>query len=345
MATSFSDKASAIEGVGKRYERTLGKDGVTTLRDLLSIQPEQLHTFYPVLSLQSLREWRAAAWLLTLDDMTPDLAECLVAAGIMSVSQLADAGLQTLERAVKTSEEKHQIKEPPSLYQLAALQRDAGRHRTDTVVVGFLHDAADGKIIETATARVGNRSSQVGPDGAFLITGVHPGPNVLVIAADGYPELRFRIISKSGRVTGPIKFKLKKLENAPEAKPLSERDGAQIQIRGDSRIRRKMVGLDELPDDTWLRYHQDYADGYVKLLHVHRTRIGRDVFTERVKLPRDDVPKDAKVGTMLHWKDAVLHVSDKTRQEIALEHFKKFSPPFEIKSTRTIVPRTRLERI
>lgn len=345
MATSFSDKASTIEGVGKKYERTLAKSGVTTLRDLLSIQPERVHALYPVLTLQSLREWRAAAWLLTLDDMTPDLAECLVAAGIMSVSQLADAGLQTLERAVKTGEEKHQIAEPPSIYKLAALQRDAGRHRTDTVVLGFLHDVADGKIIETGSARVGNRTSQVGPDGVFLITGVHPGPNVLVLDADGYPELRFGVMSTSGRVTGPIKFKLQKLEKTPDAKPLREHAGAEIQITGDSRIRRKTIGLDGLPDDTWLRYHQDYADGSVKLLHVHRTRVGRDVFTERVKLLRDEVPKDAKVGTMLHWKDAALHVSDKTRKEIALDHFKKFSPPFEITSTRTLVPRTRLERI
>lgn len=345
MATTFSDKASTIEGIGTKYERTLAKAGVITLRDLLSIQPDPLHQFYPVLPLQSLREWRAAAWLLTLDDMTPDLAECLIEAGITSIPQLADAGLQTLERAVTTGEEQHKIKNPPSVYKLAELQRDAAKRSSNTLVTGFLKDATDGQIIEAATVRAGNRRTQVSPDGSFLIAGLDAGSALLVIEADGYPTLRVRVTTQSDRVTGPISFTLRKLDGVPEPTPLSEHQGAELQITGDSRIRRKTIALDALPDDTWLHYHADYAEGQAKLVHMHRTRIGRDVVSERVKLERSDLPKGAQVGAMLHWKDGALHVSDKTMKDVAFEHFKKFRPPFEVVSTRIIVPRTRLERI
>ncbi len=127
MATRFSERVSAIQGIGTAYQETLSGVGVSYLRDLLSLEPERLHALEPALPLASLREWRSAAWLLTLDDMTPDMAECLVAAGIANVSQLADAGLQTLERALQKSVEKNEFKDPPSLYGLAALQRDAAK--------------------------------------------------------------------------------------------------------------------------------------------------------------------------------------------------------------------------
>ncbi len=56
MATDFSQNTAAIEGIGPKYAELLGLNGVKTLRDLLSLQPDWLHGQEPALPLGSLRE-------------------------------------------------------------------------------------------------------------------------------------------------------------------------------------------------------------------------------------------------------------------------------------------------
>jgi len=282
---------------------------------------------------------------MTVEGMTPDIAECLVAAGITRISRLAEAGLQTLERALAQGEAKNKINDPPSLYKLAELQRAAAKSSTGTLITGFLKDRSTGKLLEGARVRAGGRSTRIGADGAFLITGAQPGRVLLEVDADDYPPFRLPVMTKAGRVSGPFTLQLGKLEGQPKPEPLHEHSGAQLQIRGTTRSRLETIGLNDLPDDTWLRYQKDYADGQVKLLHVHRRRLGRDVFTQRVKLPGSEIPDGARQGSMLHWKGGALHASDKTMKEIAFEHFAKGRPPFKSTYVRTKVPSNRLERI
>lgn len=345
MTTRFSSKVSIVEGIGTKYEGALNAARVSTLRDLLTIQPERLHRRHPKLPLKSLRDWRSAAWLMSVDGMTPNIAECLVAAGINRISDLAEAGLQTLERALADGEKLDKINDPPSLYKLAELQRAAAKGSAGTLITGFVKDGESGKFLEGASVRAGRHATRVEPDGSFLIQGVEPGRTVLVVDADGYRPFRLPIATKAGRVCGPITFQIGKLEIPRSTEPLREHSGAQLQIRGDSRSRLKDIALADLPEDTWLRYQKDYKDGQVKLLHIHRTRVGRDVFTERVKLPGSEVPKEASLGSMLHWKDGALHASDKTMKEVSFEHLKKRRPPFVSTFVRTLIPANRLERI
>lgn len=345
MTTKFSSNVSAIEGIGTEYSTALDAAGVSTLRDLLTIQPVTLHRRKPGLPLKRLRDWRSAAWLMAVDGMTPDIAECLVAAGINRISELADAGLQTLERALAKGEQQNKINDPPSLYKLAELQRAAAKDSAGTMITGFVKDQETGKFLEGTAIRVGRRTTRAGPDGSFLITGVEPGRTVLVIDSDEHSTLRLPLTTKAGRVCGPVTVQLARRDASWPAEPLPEHSGAQLQIRGESRARLKTIELQALPEDTWLRYQKDYKDGRVKLLHIHRTRIGRDVFVELVKLPRSDVPKEASLGSMLHWKNGALHASDKTMKEVSFEHYQKRRPPFTSTRVRTLVPANRLERI
>ena len=132
----FFRPVSDIEGIGPEYAARLKAQQVESLYQLFFVKPVSLRRIDKTLPLARLRAWRSAAWLLTIDNVSPDIAECLVAEGVDTVGKLAKAGLQSLERAIKEGVETGKIADPPSIYKLAEIQRMALTRADASVVAG-----------------------------------------------------------------------------------------------------------------------------------------------------------------------------------------------------------------
>src|SRR3954463_11747988 len=100
---------SVIEGIGPAIETALAAVGIQSIADFLRKGPDYVHRTLPATSLQRAERWCGAALLLQIDGISPDLAEAFSAAGIENPSDLADAGLLTLERAVKAAHDGRRL--------------------------------------------------------------------------------------------------------------------------------------------------------------------------------------------------------------------------------------------
>jgi hypothetical protein len=308
-----------IEGVGPQYAERLQARQISSLYQLLYAKPAALHRADPSLPLGELRAWHAAAWLLTVDQVSPNIAECLVDAGIDSVAKLADSGLRTLELAITDGVTKHKISDPPSLYKLAEIQKSAAKLADTSVLSGQLLDKDTGQPLAGFSIRIGRAISVTRDDGTFVVAGISPGPQRVTLGVDGASRGMVGLAVPKHTALGPLTIKARRPKPPIARTPLRESEGAQLRITPNTQTRVKETPLAELDDGAWLTYRQDYEDGRVKLLNRDRTRVGSEVFLERVKLPKADLPEGAKRGSLLQWKDGSFLLSEKSWKEVSLD--------------------------
>src|SRR5258707_1128326 len=113
-----------LEGIGPERAQILKDSEIYTIADMFAARAPRVHTLLGNVGARQVGNWFCAAMLLRVEGITPSLAEVLVDAGIRSVSKVADAGLQTLERAIKAGVDAGKIPALPSLYKLADIQRE-----------------------------------------------------------------------------------------------------------------------------------------------------------------------------------------------------------------------------
>jgi Domain of unknown function (DUF4332) len=153
-ASFLLSSPAVIEGIGPARADALKASGIETIAEMFAAGARRVHQMLPRTGPRQVGSWFVAAQLLRVDDMTPNLAEALVDAGIRSVPQLAEAGLRTVELAVDRALNDGKLQEKPSLYNLAGLQRDAWRVRERGMLAGRIL-TPDGNPIAGAEVRAG----------------------------------------------------------------------------------------------------------------------------------------------------------------------------------------------
>ena len=181
------ESPEVIEGIGPKRGQSLSEAGISNIAQLFTKNPAVAHAAMPELSHQQVANLYRAAVLLRINDMTADLAEAFVDAGVKSVEKVAESGLQTLERAVKEAADKGKISDTPSLYRLAGYQRDAWRARDKGMVAGRL-TATNGDPIPDIEVTLAGDTTQTGDDGWYGFDRVPEGNHTLKIFWSGRME-------------------------------------------------------------------------------------------------------------------------------------------------------------
>lgn len=329
MPSFLSQSPKIIEGIGDVTEAALRDAGITTIAELLWHGQRRSEGELP----QNMRAgiqpgWVAAAFLLQVQKMTPDRAEGLVAAGIDSVEELAGAGLQTLERAMERAVETGRMREAPSLYQLAELQRHAASLRGTGLVRGRVVDAESGEALAGVKVSAGRKSTETDSDGAFYMSGIPAGSAPLSIAAPERRPFSVPVVVHAGRISAPVRVRINRRSTPPAAPRVSrEADGALIWAGKGSTVRIEPRTLEELPDGTYLLFRETRS-GKARLLHLYRTQIGSEIVSDRVEIDPEKLPAGARPGSVLQLKDGVLGGTELTLRDVARQKLEAVLPGY-----------------
>ncbi len=333
------DSPAVIEGIGEVHENSLREAGIATIADLLKYTAGEIQKMIPRTSLRQIVEWFASASLLRVEGVTPDMAEALIDAGIDSEDALAEAGLQTLERAVKKAKEARKLKgDVPSLYALAAIQREAWRIRGRGIVLGSVTNASANTPLSGMTVRAAGRTTQTDAEGRFCFIDLPEGEIWLALRLR-HAELTLPVIVKAGRVSGPVTIRIE-MPPVDESEPAvyRESDGYLVTPTGGARVRFETVELGEIDSDAYLQVRYYKRDGTVRLLNLYRSRIGPEVIAEHVYVQEEQLPDSADVGTILHYQDGILNLTALTPQDIARKKFEAVMGNVELRPIKRLVP-------
>lgn len=99
----------AIEGIGPAYASRLNAQGVITIPQLLAVDANQVGSLIGATP-ELVKQWQAMAELIRVKGIGPQSAEVLVAAGILSVKQLAAETAENVSRKVKDAERGRKVR-------------------------------------------------------------------------------------------------------------------------------------------------------------------------------------------------------------------------------------------
>lgn len=328
---------SLIEGIGPKRVKQLKQAEITNIAELLATDAEFLAAALEGVSAETVSKWQGAGLLLQFDAITPDLAEALVDNNILTINRLADMGLQTFERIVKKAHENKTMAddETYSIYNLAAIQREAGKQRNTGMVFGTI-SAVDDEPIADAKLLIGTRSGETDAHGRFVIAGILMGLQPVLISF-GNVRLSDEMFVYGNRMNDPLVLTVD-VKQSEAGTPTSDYESGLIGLDGTSEQIIETVELSDLPDPTFLRITGTLKDGTIRLIHLYREARGLEVVSARVEVTEADLPDGAAVGDVLEWSDRKLKMSKKTHMDIALTKLARTLGPQKLTLTEVIDP-------
>lgn len=337
-APIFRQSPSVVEGIGEAHASTLHAAGITTLSEMLRRTPEQIERLVPRASLTQIRGWFAAAWLLRVEGVTPDIAEALVAAGITGASALANAGLQTVERAIADAVAKKTLHSAPSLYKLAALQRSADGFRSTGGVYGKATNLTTGAPLAGVVISSGDHRTETDADGYFELRSVAAGRASLTVSSDRRRSTCAFFI-KTEQMIGPLTLKITERAPAKAVTPVREADGAFVSPGRSKSVTLIDRKLEDMPNGTYLRVREISESGSVRLLHLFKTRVGREIQGDVVIIEKAQLPAGTKVGDILQYQDKALKLTKLSLRDVATQKLQNTFGNVKLTTVERVDPR------
>ena len=312
------ESPEAIEGIGPERVKKLKDGRIDTIADMFAARAPRVRKLLGNVSPRQVGDWFCAATLMRVEGISPDIAEVLVNEGIRSVSQLGDAGLQTLERAVKAGVDAGKIPSAPSIYKLADLQREAWRARDRGMLAG--------QVLDDQRAPISGAHVQIGPydmdtdqSGRYAFHAIPQGEVNIMISVDAHRELKStRKTVSAGKLTGPVKHKLP----PPPATPLSpttidEFDGELIVHTARTSHKLEILPLDQFREGTYFLVREFRSDGRARLLSLFKRRVGTTIYIQRALVATDEMPPTPQVGDVLLLTGGRLDKTSLTTLDVA----------------------------
>jgi hypothetical protein len=296
----FLESPAVIEGIGRRRAAALEQAGIHSVAEMLLAGPRATHRALTRVARRQVGDWFATALLLRVSEMTPNLAEALVAGEIRSVRRLSEAGLQTLERAMKRAVDDGKLAEAPSLYRLAEYQRDAAAVRDRGVVVGKVVDRTRQRPVPGVSVWGVRRETETDGRGVFAFTNVPAGPLRLAVDAPGRrTPVPFTVRVEAGRIAAARLRLPPRPRGRPAPREIRESDGKLVWHGRSSLPRLVTRALSDVPDGVHLLLQSVGRAGEGRLVNLYKTRVGNVVLTERVDVAAADLPAGAAAGDVL----------------------------------------------
>jgi Carboxypeptidase regulatory-like domain/Domain of unknown function (DUF4332) len=308
-----------IQGIGPERARLLKDAAIGAIADMFAARAPRVHKLLGDVSAREVGNWFCAATLLRVEGMTPAIAAVLVDAGLRSVSKVAEAGLQTLERAIKAGVDAGHVPSLPSLYKLADLQQEAWRARDRGMVAGQVQDNARAPIAG-AKVKLGPYSTTTDDGGRYAFDGVPEGKFSTVITGAGRPgPLSVAPLTViAGKLTGPVTHRIPPATPTTFSPPtVDEFDGELIVNTARTSTQLDSLELDKFRDGAYFLTREIRSDGRAQLLSFYKRRIGTTIHIDRVLVAPADLPANTKVGDVLLLSSGHLQQTSLTPSDVA----------------------------
>lgn len=303
-----------IEGIAEERGTLLKEAGVFCVEDLLAANESLLwrdlkkNEGFPIASLAT---YVGAARLMQVDGLDGQMAEALTRAGRGSLQRLAAPAPGQIVEDIAAAKEAGIIPSTIDLDTAINWQKDALRVGLMATVHGEVRDEKG--PVEGATVHVGHEKALTDSQGRFWLPRLPEGSHTAVVTAAGHlrRELPVRTaVSRLTRATVTLEA------GEQEAASLDESKGQPIRtFSSDDRIAMVDTELSALEEGAPLRVVRRMSNGTVRLVGLHRKRVGNRVEVSRLTVHANSVPDRFEKGDVLVRKGDVLAMSEKTAAE------------------------------
>ncbi|HEY7294728.1 MAG TPA: DUF4332 domain-containing protein [Dehalococcoidia bacterium] len=336
--TFLLESPATVEGIGPQRAQALAAAKIETIAEMFGAGAPRVAKLIPAASKAQIGGWFCAAALRRVEGVTPDIAEAFVAGGVRSVGQLADAGLQTLEQAVKAAREANRLQQDISLYKLAELQRKAWRIRGLGMLAGRIFDDG-GAAIAGVEVSAGGDKAVSDAAGRYAFEKLEPGTVYPSIAQPGRGRSLHALSReiRAGKLTGPVVHRLPAVPQAQSPAPLlDEIDGEVIVYTPRNHNHEVTLPLSQFKDGTLFLVRDIKDNGETRLLDLYKALQDDTILIRRATVQRSALPAGAATGTVVQLQAGALTATSYTSTDVATLKRQKWlaaHPP----STRTVI--------
>lgn len=320
---NLSTKIEIIEGIGASRAAALAAIGISRLGDLIRASSSQVATALSVASLV-VDNWKAASWLLIVKDMDENVAEALVSSGIVSINGLADAGLQTLERAVADAVSGGLIQDAPTIYGLAELQRNAGLLRNKGFVFLELMSAEGNVGLPGIEVVVAGKSTASDDNGLAILQGVEVGDHKLQLYHQGLRLTAMTIKVRANRIANIRRIQIPEHALRWQPKVIDEFLGNPILSARACRWTFQETQLAELPNTTYVVCRSIETSMPTRLDHIYRRKVGNRIEVDYVKVDSSLLPAGASARSVIQLLDGKLVLTKLSVLQVRGKSWSKF---------------------
>ena len=170
MDANLALPLDVIEGIGPSLAAMLAADGMHVVADLIRVAPERVHqTVSTAASIAQVRTWSRMCALLQIEGLTPQWAEALVAANVVSPETVAAHTPAALRTLFADARAQGRIPDEPDADQLSRMQVDAARVSMGLALSGVVRTSG-GAVIADCVVRVGTIATKTDAHGTFRLT-------------------------------------------------------------------------------------------------------------------------------------------------------------------------------
>ena len=178
-----------LEGVGPASATALATISVHSVADVIRASAEHMHSVVSHASIDTVREWRAMALLMEVDQVTAQWAEALAKGGVASVETLRRKTPTQLVDVFAAARDANTIPDVPSAEQVVAMILDATEIHFTGRMCGTVRKT-DGAPVAGAQVSCGGVSTVTDTRGRFRLIRIPLGATLrLRVEAQGYQPL------------------------------------------------------------------------------------------------------------------------------------------------------------
>ncbi|NNG00608.1 MAG: DUF4332 domain-containing protein [Desulfobacteraceae bacterium] len=326
-----------IEGVGASRADVLRSVNIFCTEDLLLRSEDFLRNMlsrrghFPA---ANVFEYRCAAELMQVKGLTGQFAEALIRAKRQTLVEFAGLSPDTLVEIFDNAKNGRIIPETIDGKKAVSWQKRALTVAyTGTVSGTVIHESVP---VNDAKVTCQFEDAYTDERGRFWIPVVPYGINRIIIRKDGFKSFSAKIKVDPGRITT---LEVKVSPGQDKIVISEEKKGEPLPlIRAGDEIVFKDVDFTSFENGTPLVLRYRYKNEDIKLISVHRKRIGNVIERLRTRTEGSKVEANAPIGQLFIWQNNELVKSDKTvrdfREEIITTFYRLRGMKVSLKSRR-----------
>jgi hypothetical protein len=242
----------------------LTAQGVNTIADLLRLGCQGICATCRV-DERTAVTWLAISTLCQIAGMTPALAAQCVASRLITIADIADAGLQTLERAAKRGDG---VK--VSLYKLAEIQRHAAALKDAGILLCRVLDSSQRQQVEGVEVRVAGQAGRTDAQGRCALAAIAAGRQIITLKPPGRIPVRLATTVRPGIPTREICVRV---PTAALGKPMDLPPSPLVMLRKGLRASLVEVSLAAVASGTYLVVSPESTPSKLRLVSLSRRRV------------------------------------------------------------------------
>ncbi len=320
-----------LDGIGAARSVALAEAGIRTIAELLRAGPRRVHSLSRNSSKRQVGGWFCAAQLLRVPGVAPQLAKALVEGGIRTIASLADTRLETIEGITRDAADASRLIALPTVYELAAIQREASMLLDTGIAAGRLLDGA-GEPLADILVDAGSQETRSDAAGRWSFERLPVRELRLRVTLPDRPSFtlgRWRI--RAAKLLGPLTHRIPLFPDGPFVlRVVHELDGNIVVPAGASPPRLHDRALAEFRDGTHFEVRQTLRGGKVRLVSLWRVRVGQEIHIERTEVVLAALPPGVGERSVVLLESGRLIATDLDRAGVAglkRERWRAANPP------------------